>query len=60
MNQAPSNLADSKELGGAIQKERLLGRRELEQGYYTRLKRRLFITRLPSFKGWQGSMRQMT
>lgn len=57
MNQAASHLADRKVLPGTVQNERLIGRKEQEQGSYTMQNRGLIIARLFSFRGWQGSNR---
>ena len=49
---AASNRADRKELQGAVQNERLTGRKGWEQGSYTRQKSGLVIAKLLSFRGW--------
>ena len=51
MNQWAFHLADRKELQGAVQSERLVGRRAQEQGNYKRPRSRLVIARLLSFRG---------
>ena len=43
MNWAASDLVDRKELRGAVQNERLIGRREQGQGSCTRQKNRLVM-----------------
>lgn len=50
MNWAASNLADRKELGGAVQNERLVTRKEQGQGSCTGKKSRLVIARLFSLQ----------
>lgn len=57
---AASNLGDRKELRGAAQDERVLGRREREQESHVRPQSGLVIANLLSFRGWQGSLRKIT
>ena len=50
-----------KETKAAVQNERLTGRREQEQGNYIREKKwELVITRLLSFRGWQGLLGRLS
>ena len=60
MNGAACSVADGKELRGAVQNGRLYRQKGAGIGGYTRQKSRLVIARFLSFRGWQGSIMQIT